>query len=590
MMKTCSRILVPAVAFAATAMAQVNVGPQKRIDVNGGIQASNETSMGASEANVNEIVGVWNDWRRSSGSEVINMGVAVSNDGGNTWTDFLVRPPAANQSGVEGDPMTAFDDRTGDLWVGAISFAGNGGIYVAKKNPGLNTFQPSIMARVSGGTDKCWMRIGPRPGVPNASNFYIAYNEGCIRSLDGGQTWSAPVALGSGIGFNPVIGPGGELYIAYWDFGFGVLMRRSLNGGVSFEPPITIATRMDTWGTQSGDRFPGQFRVPPMNYLGVNRTTGQLYCLYFDTTNTQPNGRNVDLYFTTSTNKGTSWTTPKVINKDNNPPGDQFWPWIEADKQGNLHVVFLDSRHTNQNDGVVNGMFDAYYAFSGDNGATWQEHRLTPNSFNSNNDGLNRGNQFLGDYMGLAVSGNRVWPCYLSSQNGDTDIYTHVIQIGAAVPTACCLPDGSCEDLLPSDCSNRGGRSTFGQLCSSTICPSTGACCIDDANCEQLTDFGCAARGGDYKGDGASCFQACPCDKIKKLNAKCKGGTLKATLKFVDTSMDGKPVSFDMGGVTVNTTVNGKSAKASLCCFSGTQTVTLLTPKGCGQSKTVTCN
>jgi hypothetical protein len=72
-------------------------------------------------------------------------------------------------------------------------------------------------------------------------------------------------------------------------------------------------------------------------------------------------------------------------------------------------------------------MFDAYYMTSGDRGATWQEYRLTPTSFDSDNDGLNRPSQFLGDYNGLALAQNRVYPCYLSTQNGDPDIFTNAI-------------------------------------------------------------------------------------------------------------------------------------------------------------------
>ena len=79
-----------------------------------------------------------------------------------------------------------------------------------------------------------------------------------------GDTWTPPSSLGGGIGFLPRVGPNGEIYIAYWDFGSGVLMKRSLNNGASFTTH-TIATRMDVWGTQDGSRFPGIFRAPLIN-------------------------------------------------------------------------------------------------------------------------------------------------------------------------------------------------------------------------------------------------------------------------------------------------------------------------------------
>ena len=402
------------------------IGPQVRMDVAGGKFAANETSAASTEKTPLEVVGVWNDWRRSTPSEIINMGVAVSLDGGLTWTDFLVRPPLPNQSNVEGDPMTAYDNRTGTLWVGAISFAGNGGLYVARKVPGSTLFEPSVMARAGGGADKCWMAAGAAPNDPNQTRVYIAYNQGVLRSSDMGTTWTGPVPLATGIGFLPRVGPNGELYVAYWDLSNGVMLKRSLDGGLNFTTH-RMATRLDVWGVQDGSRFPGTFRVPAFSYLAVDLKDGTLYCVYFDTTNRVGINYNVDLYFTKSTDKGDTWTPPVIINKDATPPGDQFFPWLEVDRLARIHMVFFDSRNTIQDDNTVHGMFDAYYMTSCDRGATWQEYRLTPTPFDSDNDGLNRPSQFLGDYNGLALAQNRVYPCYLSTQNGDPDIFTNVI-------------------------------------------------------------------------------------------------------------------------------------------------------------------
>ncbi len=407
------------------------VGPPVRIDPAGGTAAANETTGVASEIDPDVVIAGWNDWRASTGQEINRNGFTDSFDGGQTWTDFLLRPPAANQGSVEGDPMAAYDDRTGTLWAGGISFTGNGGPFVARLNPGDTAFQPPVMARVTSSADKGWMQAGPIPGNPNTTRLFIAYNQGVIFSDTMGSTWSNPVSLGSGIGFLPRVGPNGQLYVAYWNFGSGMRMRRSLDGGLTFTDHL-IATRLDTWGTQDGSRFPGTFRVPPLVYLAVDQNNGTLYAVYFDTTNIVNQQRNVDLYFTKSTNQGDSWTTPVVINEDNNPPGDQVFPWIEVDDDGRLHIVFFDSRHTIQNDDVVNGMFDAYYMWSDDGGTNWSEIRLTPQSWNSNNDGLNRGDQsqFMGDYLGMAAAGSKAYPIYLDTSLGDPNVYTRVIDFG----------------------------------------------------------------------------------------------------------------------------------------------------------------
>jgi hypothetical protein len=256
-----------------------------------------------------------------------------------------------------------------------------------------------------------------------------------------------------------------------------------------------------------------------MTAFAVDQNDGTLYCVYFDSTNfaggecpgaSPPNCNgdcNIDLYFTRSTDQGWTWTTPVVINGDGDPPGDQFWPWIEVDEHGNLHMVFLDSRHTPQADNVVNGMFDAYYAFSNDRGDTWQEFRLTPTSFDSNNDGLNRPNQFLGDYLGLGRGKCEVYPCYLSTQNGDPDIYMHVVTFKGA----CCLGNGSCQYLHECECDAQGGD-YWG---TGTTCATTGACCLPPNPhhplgwCVQRNECFCDFWGGLFQA-GETCPYSCP--------------------------------------------------------------------------------
>lgn len=406
---------------AVGAWAQPVVSPQIRVDTTTGVSATNETTMAASEANTGVIVGGWNDYRQAGN---VRVGACLSTDGGLTWTDFLLRPPAGNQTSVEGDPMTAFDNRTGDVWVGGISFAGNGGLFVARKRPQDADFGTPVMARV-GFVDKGWMAIGPDPLDMDETRIYITYNEGIVISDDFGASWSSPRSLGFGLGYLPRVGPNGELYIAYWDVSDGVVMRRSFDGGRTISGEITIATRMDVWDTQSGIRFPGSFRVPSLNYLAVDPTTGTLYCVYFDTTDFDGGRANVDLYFTKSTDQGDSWTTPVVINEDAPTPGDQFFPWLEVTRNGRIHMLFYDTRNVVQNDGGGNAFIDAYYSYSDDEGDTWTETRLTPNSWESRFDGLGGG--FIGDYLGGAVAGSRFWPLYLDTQVGDASIYTHVI-------------------------------------------------------------------------------------------------------------------------------------------------------------------
>jgi hypothetical protein len=412
----------------ATRTIELAIGTPVRIDAAGGTFAANETTVAASAANPQHVIAAWNDWRESSGPyEIGRVAVGLSLDGGATWSDFVIRPPTGH-TGNEGDPMTAYDDLTGDLWVGGIAWGSQGGIFVARKRPGATELDAPVMAREYYFTDKCWMAAGPSPSGLG-TRLYIAYNEGLIVSTDLGVSWTDPLSLGEGQGHLPRVGPDGKLFIAYWDLADGIMLKRSFDGGVSFDPAIRIASRMDVWGAGDGTRFPGTFRVPPFNYLAVDPNDGTLYCVYFDTTSIVGGNYNVDLYFTKSSDDGTTWSTPVVINGDSLVPGDQFFPWLEVDRNGRLHLLFHDTRHTVQDDGATQGWIDAYYAISADGGDNWAEHRLTAEPFDSSDDGVYGVGQFIGDYLGMAVVGKRILPAYLSTAAGDSDIYAQVIAL-----------------------------------------------------------------------------------------------------------------------------------------------------------------
>lgn len=463
-MKHIRLISLTTLALSATfATAQpVFVGPPIRIDVGRGDAAANETSIAASRWG-RDVAGSWNDWSEGTfNNEIIRAGVGLSSNFGNTWTDFTLRPPSANRSSVEGDPYTIYDERTGNVWVGAISFAGNGGVYIARKNPGANTFQPSVMVRAASGTDKIWGTAGPEPGNPNSTALYVAYNFGVQRSNDLGATWSNPVSLGSGLGFNPRVGPEGNVYVAYWDFNDNRLkLRRSTNGGSTFGSPVNLATRVGTWGTGDCLEIPGNARIPCLPVIAVDPFNGNVYHTYFDRNGSDGRGgQNVDLFFQRSTDGGVTWTAPTVIPNASQGT-DQFFPWMEVDRNGRIHVMYMEAG-SNNTDGSRDAFCDNFYTYSDNGGASWATPiKLNTTQYNARNDGLNRSQDFIGDYLGHAVSGNRAYPCYMISKvgstGGDTDIFTNRIVNPFHLPTDYSVTRGTesgtpgLNDLLRSD-------------------------------------------------------------------------------------------------------------------------------------------
>ena len=186
---------------------------------------------------------------------------------------------------------------------------------------------------------------------------------------------------------------------------------------------------MDVWGVD-GTRFPGNFRVPPLNTFAIDPVTGTLYVCYFDTTQIVSGNRDVDLYFTKSTNGGSSWSTPTIINGGaGDPQADSFFPWMEVDRTGRIGIVFYDTRNGHRNDSQNPALIDTFYTYSEDGGATWNEHRLTPTTWSSQYDG--GGDFFIGDYLGMGQAhgpaGSYFWPLYLSGQANRPNQYTQKI-------------------------------------------------------------------------------------------------------------------------------------------------------------------
>jgi hypothetical protein len=91
---------------------------------------------------------------------------------------------------------------------------------------------------------------------------------------------------------------------------------------------------------------------------------------------------------------------------------------------------------------------------------------------------------------------------------------------------ACCFEDGSCQDLLPDECTAAGGTPQGpGSACAGTQCPPpppVGACCRDIV-CTIATQADCEGQGGVYQGDGTDCDPN-PCEEPTPTQETSWGG------------------------------------------------------------------
>ena len=106
------------------------------------------------------------------------------------------------------------------------------------------------------------------------------------RSTNGGASFSSPIQISGGGTFNqgsePVVGPSGEIYVAWLQFagpgGTGIVVAKSINGGLSFGPPVFVAPVLPS-GFASGE-MTGNFRVNSFPRMDVDPRNGNVCLTY----------------------------------------------------------------------------------------------------------------------------------------------------------------------------------------------------------------------------------------------------------------------------------------------------------------------
>ena len=94
----------------------------------------------------------------------------------------------------------------------------------------------------------------------------------------------------------------------------------------------------------------------------------------------------------------------------------------------------------------------------------------------------------------------------------------------APIEGACCLTDGSCQDLEETDCINLDGDWLGeGTDCDTAHCAQPfGACCLEDGSCQDLTEDDCLALTGVWEGMGTACATTdCPQPTVCCVGVDC---------------------------------------------------------------------
>ncbi len=393
--------------------------------------------------------------------------VYVSRDGGRSWVNKRLGVINTNwQSG--NDPSVGFDHLgNGYVMFGAFpsgTYTGESGVYVCKTFDKGETWTAPMIVIEHRGTmtadsafeDKYYIEADNSETSPYRGNLYTPWKRVTdrdsatqivvTRSTDGGSTWAVPIPVSPrkprtstdttfGQSF-PITttGPDGTLYVAWNDGPIrSIGLVKSTDGGLSFSAPSypvqgypTLGTARTVGGPDNRSTYhvlKGTFRAETYPTMMADNSNsprrGWLYLAWAA-------GLTPDIHFSRSTDKGETWSTPKVIQSET--VNDQWWPWLSIDEtSGDIAVMYSDSRND-----PANITIDAYVSYSSDGGDTWIDRRATDavSDFRKNpfQDQI-----FAGDYSGNAFHAGRIYPSFLDTRN-DNDVYTAVMSIFQPYP------------------------------------------------------------------------------------------------------------------------------------------------------------
>jgi hypothetical protein len=218
-------------------------------------------------------------------------------------------------------------------------------------------------------------------------------------SSDGGLTWGPKKTPGgTGLGGQPVVQPNGNVIVPY-EGGAGIRSFRSIDGGVTWQPTVAVASI-------SEHNVAGNLRTSPLPSAEV-AMDGRVYVAWQDCSFRSGCTSN-DIVYSTSTD-GIAWTAKTRIPIDPQTSGvDHFIPGLAVDRStsGNstrlalgyyyYPVAACSSATCELTVGFVSSL---------DGGTTWTQPRKVAGPINlawiaSTNQGV-----MVGDYMSTSFAG-----------------------------------------------------------------------------------------------------------------------------------------------------------------------------------------
>lgn len=419
-----------------------------------------EPWVAVNPANLSNVIGAWQQDRWDNGG-ARGLVSAASFDGGVTWIRTAM-PFSACAGGLgyerASDPWVSIGP-DGTAYAVSISFnntnnsnavgaavSKDGGLtwqnttaIITNNEPSTQFFndKESVTAHPTqaGVAYAVWDRLESPNSNPYADLHAAAFRGPTFfsKTLDGGQTWSAPKVIVNTPSRQQTIGnqivvdaQSGALYNFFNLISppfnvtaYKVAFIKSTDDGATWTKPKIIAdlrsvgvTDPETGGpVRTGDIIPEP---------AIDRATGQLYVAWQDS---RFNGGNYDeVAMSTSTDGGNTWSAPIRVNPSSGRPA--FNPSIRVNAAGVVGISYYDFRNLAASN-TATLPTDYWFTSSSNGGASFGNEVHLSGSFDMKTAPVARG-FFLGDYNGLDTIANSFLPFFTQTNSGNTANRTDV--------------------------------------------------------------------------------------------------------------------------------------------------------------------
>jgi hypothetical protein len=361
-----------------------------------------------------------------------------SSNSGATWGQSFL--PLVTGDSFHSDPTVDWTS-DGTAWSTTIGINGSGTTLKMRAykstNGGATWTFDNTFSSTQTNTDKQIMWVDHSATSAFKNYIYVCWHNGnpafVNRRTGPAGAWGTPIQVsstetsGTAIGCDVKTNSSGDAF-AFWPATTNrrILVAKSTNGGTSWGAPVIVATAKDGYdiGVPSFNSrraliyvSGGAYRTATKNLVYATWTdlTGATGCTSAanEPGSSATSTCKTRIWFSRSTNGGTSWSAPVMINNQASL-NDQYNQWMGVDETtGRLAVIYYDTVNSS-----TRKKTDIWYQTSGDDGVTWTAAaKVTTAQTDETIAGADSGNQY-GDYNSLSIYAGKIFPSWTDRRNG----------------------------------------------------------------------------------------------------------------------------------------------------------------------------